>query len=191
MLRLHISNTICSPFYFLSSWPIGRVLSYLISQQLPWGRNPYHPDPLRPQRAAFWTQQTPGHDWGHSHGPTPGGWSPHWQGCLVPTARSAGAGRVRGRGWRKAGGKARRPQRCHASGGRRELRSHPAPAPGQRGHAHHLGARNVVKPTPLPQQSGDALTTSCSAFHPVSVFGSSGPYSYLRGLIYNFLSANK
>lgn len=187
-LSLYISNPIFSLFHFLSSWPIGRALSYLISQQLPWGRNLYRLQPLHPQRAEFWTQQTPGPDWGHNHGPTPGELSPHWQGCLVPTARSAGAGRVRGRGWKKAGGKARCLLRCPASGGPRELQSHPAPAPGQRGHAHHLGARNAVKPIPLPQRSDDALTTSCSVSHLTKSRGSS--LSTSAGVICNFLSSN-
>lgn len=151
--------------FFQASIHIGGALSYLISQQLPWGRNLYLPDPLHPQMAEFWTRRTPGHGWGHSHGPIPGGWSPHWQGCLVQTSRSGGAGRVRGRGWKKAAGRARRPWRCPASGGPTELQPHPVPAPGQRGRAHHLGARNAAKTALLLHRSAGPLPTLCSASH--------------------------
>lgn len=99
---------------------------------------------------------------------------------------------MRGRGWRRAGGRARCPRRCRASGGPTELQPPPAPAPGQRGRARHLGARNAVKPALLPQRSADPLPTLCSAFHQISALKLMGTTFLPRwGVILNFLSSNK
>ena len=180
----------CLRIFFQASIHIEGAFSYLISQQLPWGRNLYLLDPLHPQRAEFWTRQTPGHGWGHSHGPIPGGWSPHWPGCLVQTSRSGGAGRVRGRGWRKAAGRARHPWRCPASGGLTEFQPHPVPAPGQRGRAHHLGARNAAKTALLSQQSAGTLPTLLCLSPMFSTQAWLDHMPILIGLILNFLSSN-
>ena len=109
------------------------------------------------------------------------GWSPHWPGCLSRTSRSGGAGRVRGRGWKKVAGRARCPRGCLASGGRTEPQPQPAPAPGQRGRAHRLGAGNAVRPAPLSQRSADPPTALCSASRQVSA-----PYPTTVGVTLNF-----
>lgn len=87
---------------------------------------------------------TPGLDSGHNRGPIPEGWSPRWLGYLSLTAHSGGAEEGRGRGWKKAVGRACHLQRGPASVGLKEPWSLRDLALGPRGHGHLVAKREVT-----------------------------------------------
>lgn len=75
---------------------------------------------------------SPNPDSGRSHGPTPGGWSLHWLGCLCLNARCGAALPVRPSGRRKAEVTGTRHPSAHSTAGWINRQARLAPAHGQR-----------------------------------------------------------
>lgn len=98
----------------------------------------------RPRQAAGWSLpprsaalsgpcwHSPAHGSGHSHGPTPGGWSPRWLGCLCRSARSGAGPPGKQSGRRRAEVTGSHLPNAHSTAGWTSHRAHPAPARGRR-----------------------------------------------------------